>query len=533
MPNEGIKVQKGASDAASSLRWCACLTLAVAAGVLLWNFWHYARGADCAITLPFGLDYGEGIVWQQMRRIVTGTAYGPIEGFPAIVFHYPPMYHLGAAFIAATTGLDELAAGRTLSIGSTVVMAGFLGLIVDRLSGCHGQRAPGLVAGLLTALIVFTLLPVQLWSYLMRVDMPSFALSFAGFYFGLRALSQPRAIHIAAVLFVMAIYTKQTAIAAPASVFAVLLVLRPRTAWYGIATTLATGLVALGALTWLTGGGFLRHVLFYNINRIDPAGWDEIGKMLNSHGLYAGVALAGVVFVLTDLTPKRDGWRTTYAQLRASPPLAGQAMALLYLVITTLMLLMALKSGASYNYFIEWCCLLALFVGLQLAGAAGLALGEPRAATSKVLLALLPAVVAYQAHTLGAIAALRCHSELRNSPESARLAALVRAAPGPVIADDMIAVLRGGKDVIWEPAIFAELASAGVWDERHFVAKIKAGDFAFFVTDGEPGQSIFDDRYSPAIANAIRAAYPVERRLAGRHIRFPAGPLPTYAADLD
>ena len=121
--------------------------------------------------------------------------------------------------------------------------------------------------------------------------------------------------------------------------------------------------------------------------------------------------------------------------------------------------------------------------------------------------------------------------------EQAKLVSLIRSAPQPVISDDMVAVLRAGKAVQWEPFIFAELAAKGAWDETPLVEKIKARQFAFFVTDGYSGDNKdYDERYDRAVAGAIRSAYPVQRKLAGYVISFPgrsAGDaLPDYAADL-
>ena len=71
------------------------------------------------------------------------------------------------------------------------------------------------------------------------------------------------------MLFVAAIYTKQTTIAAPAATFAVLLVTRPKLALQGIAACIAFGMAALIVLNWLTDGGFYQHIFLYNVNRID------------------------------------------------------------------------------------------------------------------------------------------------------------------------------------------------------------------------------------------------------------------------
>jgi hypothetical protein len=74
---------------------------------------------------------------------------------------------------------------------------------------------------------------------------------------------------------------------------------------------------------------------------------------------------------------------------------------------------------------------------------------------------------------------------------------------------------------VWEPAIFAELASKGIWDERPFIARVRRGEFAFFVTRGDRGGVLFQNRYTPTVADAMDAAYPVRRRMAGYVLHLP------------
>ena len=72
---------------------------------------NYLTDATRAVLFPFGLDYGEGIVWQQALLIPGPQMYGKITQPPFIVFEYPPVYHLLVRGIA-TLGIDPLAAGR-------------------------------------------------------------------------------------------------------------------------------------------------------------------------------------------------------------------------------------------------------------------------------------------------------------------------------------------------------------------------------------------------------------------------------------
>ncbi|WP_270939404.1 hypothetical protein, partial [Falsiroseomonas oryzae] len=103
------------------------------------------------------------------------------------------------------------------------------------------------------------------------------------------------------------------------------------------------------------------------------------------------------------------------------------------------------------------------------------------------------------------------------------LVELARRADRTIISDDMVLTLRAGKEVPWEPSIFAELGGMGRWDERLIVDMIRDGRFAFAVTVGDRGSPIFESRYNPAVLEAMEAAFPRRIQRDWLLIRLPAG----------
>ena len=101
----------------------------------------------------------------------------------------------------------------------------------------------------------------------MRVDLLGVCASTLGTCLALAAIRRPALVYLASIAFVIAIFTKQTLVAAPLAAFAVLLLRDPRYALRGIVLAIALGLATLAVLEWQTAGGFLRHIVFYNINR--------------------------------------------------------------------------------------------------------------------------------------------------------------------------------------------------------------------------------------------------------------------------
>ncbi|WP_293882363.1 glycosyltransferase family 39 protein [Sphingomonas sp.] len=514
------------STASPGYKWGARITLAIAFIALAVGFACYVLAVRKAVPFPFELDYGEGIVWEQMRQIVAGHGYGPIEVFPAIVFHYPPLYHLLAAGFAAVSGFDQLAAGRLLSALSTIATGGFIALIVTRMTRVDGARGAW-ICGLIAGLMIFGLMPVLMWSRMMRVDMVALLFSFAGLYFGLRALVVPRAVHFAALCFVAAIFTKQTMIAAPVAVFATLLVIRPRTAWPGIVTAMVTALTALAILTWQTDGGFLHHIVLYNINRIQPGRMLQIFPAFGQHGLYFGVAAIGIAH---RFNRRRQYYSGCHGYLSLRQRLRGNledgqfVMVAGYFLLATLMLVTVAKSGSNYNYFIEWLSVTTILAGLALRDAAVQAWSDGKSAPL-LRTAMIPLAIAIQACLLPHAPNDDWLMSAGRRVELDRLSNMIRVAQQPVISDEMVMLLRSGKTVLWEPAIFAELGSHGIWDERPFIAKIRHRDFAFFVTVNDRGNSIFDDRYNPKVADAMQAAYPRKQIVAGYTLHLRALPI--------
>ena len=477
--------------------------------MLLFRAVEFTATGFAAIHYPWGLDYGEGIVWQQARSIFTPQAYGPIDQFPAIVFHYTPLYHAVASLVAGALGTDELATGRAASLLSTLVAALASGVITSMLVTRRRHQQDRWLAGCAAGLLVFTFVPIIDWASLMRVDMLGFALSLLGLVAAFKSIERPWLMLVASLLFVAAIYTKQTTIAAPAATFAVLLATRPKLALQGIAACIVLGIAALIVLSWLTDGGFYRHVFLYNVNRVEPSRLVWIIYAAAAHAIY--VSLAGWM-VARRAGGLRARYRTFGALRSAGPDDIRSLIALAYFAVTTVMLLLVIKSGSSINYFVESCFVMAIFVALGLQ--------EPPPATAgtlqarKVIAISIPLCLMLQA-AITAGRAFDMDSDGRRARELGVLSQQIATAHKPVLSEDMVLLLRSGQDVLWEPAIFAELGSTGVWDERPFVQRIRNRNFAFIITSGERGEIAFDRAYNPAVADALDTAYPVKEKLAG------------------
>lgn len=472
-----------------------------------------------AAALPFrwAIDYNEGIVWKQMVEIMAGRGYAPIDRFPAIVFHYPPLFHLLAGCLAAL-GVDPLTAGRAVSLAATLATAVISALLVREMAPGTRDRT-GEVAGALLALPIFLALDsVHFWAPQMRVDPLANAFAFAGLLAAAQAERRPARINVAALCFVATVFTKQISIIAPAAALLALFLRDRRLALRLLAICVIAGSILLAALVWHSEGGFVRHLFLYNINRFDLS--RLVPNFFSSTTVKDRfIIVAGAIAYLT---AAYLAWRD---RRRGVPVAPARLMMLLFVPLSTFALIATAKYGSSSSYYMQWESGLAIVLAAQLGRLIEAARGRfaRKALIGGLGLAGVPVLI------MAAIVKFpdRNHIgrlELLNRQDVV-LEPHFRATPGPVISDEMVMLMRLKGDVLWEPAIFAELANVGAWDEQIIIDQIVRRRIAMFATDGESGTRWFDERYNPAVLEAMERHYQRVGR-AGEYVIWRPRPQP-------
>lgn len=499
----------------SLARLPALAVFAALLALLALNAAKFGYNAWLSAVFPWEIDYGEGIVWQQARLIPGPLMYGDLQRYPFLVFHYPPVYHLFAD-AAAWAGLPWLVGARAVSSLSCVAVAVFSGAFVFEAARQPGGRAlPGfdparhapLAGALVAGLLVFSLSPLNFWGRTARVDLLASAWEMFGLYLGLLGLRRPGLLVPAFLAFVLAAFTKQTMLAGGAVTFLVALFYQRGRALYAALPALVAGAAALAVLTVVTDGGFLRHIVLYNVNRFSLA--DALHMFLTLGPENLPPAFLAVAAISAGAIVARGA----AGGVRNLPP--GSLIALLYFVLTTANLVGLGKTGASTNYFIPWACSASPLIGLAVAA------GARRISASRAHLAAFLALIAVllmQTLTLPGIGERRLVDPVLRQ-QSQELLAMTRAADKPVLSDDMVLLMQAGKQMPWEPAIITELSAKGLFDERKIIAMIEDHALAFAVATEIP--KWFDQRYSPGVRAALAKAYPVSRTLAGHRILLP------------
>jgi hypothetical protein len=494
--------------------WALRIGVTIAVALLAADLIRLINLARSSATYPYDLDYGEGIVWQQMINIAAGGGYAPIGVFPAIVYHYPPVYHLVVSALVWICGSDGLTTGRMVSLLSTLASIGLVVRLAFAAMPLHHPRRVRMLAALFAGGCVASSPTIVYWASLMRVDMLASMLSLAGLALTLGSTTRPMRIALAALCFVLAIYTKQTSIAAPAAAFVTLWLTRPRAAWVLFAWCGGLGLCALAGLSLMSHGGFLHHTLLYNLNRVDLSRVQILPFVILPQISTVVIALLGIAATWRRLRP--NAFASMRTKLFANPGDFAAFLLLAFLVIRTAMLPTVLKSGASDNYLIEWLYAVAVLVGvgaIPVIDAALMGRQWPRA------LVIAMVVIGVPIQVYRSLIADNCCNML--TTPYANIVARIARSPRPVVSDAMVLLIRGGQPVRWEPAIAAELGHTGLYDEAAFAKLVRAGHFGFFVTAGDRGERLYDERYNLVVADAIDAAYPRRERYGDLVLHLP------------
>lgn len=456
-----------------------------------------------AIRTDSELDYGEGIVlWQAANVTNWKKAYRPVEQYPHIVFHYPPLFHLASRAVAPFTN-TLLQAGRLTSVLSLAGTCLIGALLTAWVLPPGGSRFARFVGALAAGTLVFTT-PMWTWGVLMRVDMLSIFLTACGIALFVMARRRPALSFLAFVFFVAAVYTKQTSLAAPIACVVLAFIERPRRALELLGFSTVLGLIVLAMLLVATDWVILRHLITYNQNPYFPR---QIFDRLRYHcSFLVGPLLFATLFPIAILRARKNRF-ITRLRIILKRTLFERCILIvaMYFWMSALIATATIsKQGASDNYFLEMDVVACWLTGLFVAWLARRAPSKPRPAFVLVQVIVVFVLLLQCGNNFQSVAAIARSYQHPTIDRSHDVVNFIKQLPGDVYSEDMIILMQAGKEVPAEPAIISALAEDGKWDESGFVQRIKNGEFSAIVirwTLHNPG------RFREPIALAIEERY--------------------------
>ncbi|HSP69605.1 MAG TPA: glycosyltransferase family 39 protein [Bryobacteraceae bacterium] len=399
------------------------------------------------------LSPAESVVAAQSLMLVhDGTLYYDLKHYPYTVCAYmPAFYWLESGLIRL--GLSAFHAGRWISLTallSLILLSGKLVLLYT------GDRHAAWVASLSTASSSL----LASWGTVGQVDTLAAFFALAAFYqysrFHLRGEST---LWIAGVCAALALFTKQTMVAAPLAIL-VLLWTRDRKKALTFGAIFGAGMAALVlGINAALDGRFLANTVFANMNPFSGA------KFLAQFRYFASIS-SGLLVILV----------ASFSRMRRGRNLAP----CIYLGFAGLMFLgTAAKIGSDTNYQIESTLLLAICtaIGLHQLDFFRLYFGQSKSWITLLLIPLaLHMAIGYRVSANVLIARLANEKLFRAEIEQLR--PLVPATGGLVLSTDFNAMVRLRQRMDVEPLIYNLLTSAGRIDPEPVRRDLARGAFS-------------------------------------------------------
>lgn len=419
---------------------------ALAVGTLLY---HVAS----TVVFPYDLDYGEGYVLNDAVRLAHGQPiYTDIQQFPMVRSPYPPLFPALWSVLVPLAG-PVFWPGRLLS---ALALVGVLGLVVWN---ARRVQTDGWLPWIAAALVVASPMVYQ-WAGYARVDVLALLFSVGAVLVAQRSQT-PRALLLAVALCSLALWTKQTSVAAPAAITFALLGRSWRRALAFVVLMAAANLIPALLLDHATNGEFARHVMLGNAE--NPF---NVPRMLVMSAVFWILHLPLVVVSVI--------W--SMRLLRGFPsPIS------FYVLFAFLVALTVGNEGSSVNYFLEpvAAATLALpFVWRLVA---------PRAHPLALFLVVLQLVMLVRwPNTFGTeYLAVAPHGRTPTAGDyeaGAAVDAAVRAEPRQVLSEAAGFSVRNDRPVYVQPIDLRAEQLHGRWNSGPLIQAIHTGQFPLLVT---------------------------------------------------
>jgi hypothetical protein len=443
------------------LRALACAAAAALLAhfvLMLWARHELTQNESVVALHAAGLGAGKGL-------------YSGINHYPYTVSPYMPSFYVLSA------ALQRLAVPATRA-GRLISFTALLGIValcwkILRLHGCgHYPAFCGTLAVASTANLSF-------WGTVGQVDVLGVAFSIAAFflYSQYRNSGATHRLAGAGVFVLLALFTKQTMVAAPAAiVFLLALENRRRAALFAL-TAGGAGLAMALAINAATNGGFFENTIWANVI---PFSGHKLGQQLQ----YLALAAGGLLVV-------------ALCGLRAASGFPPHPLYLYLILSCALLVATSPRIGADLNYQLEFLTVLGLCAGWTLHRLEFF----PRAFRgdrSLVTLLHVPLLlhIGLNLAITGKTLASRFLAEHLRRQEFAAVRPYLEQSTGPILSVQMDPLVQSRLPIEVEPLIYKLLVAAGRVDPEPVRQDLASGKFGLVLLY----ENVFDPRWRPAEA---------------------------------
>lgn len=405
---------------------------------------------------------------QSLMLAHDGTLYYGLKHYPFTVCAYmPSFYWIESGLIRI--GLSAFHAGRWISVMASlglIVLCGRIALLYT------GDRHAAWVASLAAASSSL----LGSWGTIGQVDMLAAFFALAAFYnYSRFEVRGANSLWIAGVYAALALFTKQTMMAAPVAIFLCLWVRdRKKALWFGALLGGGVAAVVLATNAALDGR-FLANTVFANMNPFSAA------KFLAQIRYFASISFGLLAIVAV-----------SFGRM-----LRGRALApCVYLILATLVFLgTAAKVGSDTNYQIESTVILAICAAIGLHQVKFFQLYFERSKSWVTLLLIPLALHVAVGYRVSANVLLgRLMNEKLFRAEIEQLKPYIQPTGGLVLSTDFNAVVRLRQRMDVEPLIYNLLVSVHRIDPEPVRHDLERGAFSTVILSQDVFQARqFDD----------------------------------------
>lgn len=457
----------------------------------------YLLNVYTSITYPYEIEYGEGEMLNQVLLMTRGESiYRDITGYPYIIGNYPPIYPLICVPLAKLLGVS-FGVGRFVSVLSAVL----LGLLVYRIVKEKTNRQIALISGLLFFASPF----IYSWTRLFRVDTLGLLFSLTGIYLVIR-YENTKGVYLSTIPFLLAIFTRQTYIAAPVSSF-IYLYLKDKGG--GIKFIMLFGVLSIIPFLMfnhMTEGQFYLHIIKYNVIHF------SLNTAVQSY--FDTLQIHLVIFILA------------FGYIAYSISKKWQSLFVIYFIISALVAITVGKVGSNINYFIELiavCCILSGFsinkLHLEIQS------GRSRISILVGVMLIMQLVIFASAYYLDAPRLLYLRGGMPTSADMnirQRVSTYIIDADGAVLSEDIGLLVVNDKDVLFNPFSFTQLQREGIWNQSRLVGDIEDRYFSLIILEFDVNSTYVNrERFTEEMIYAMRDHYSLVERIGTYHIYTP------------
>jgi len=488
------------------------LLLALFAGVSA-----FVLSALSSLSFPYALNYSEDSIPVMAAELLAGRGLYSVEhhsGIPLYLAPYTPVYYLVVAVGKLIYGGWSLIPGRLVSVAASCMTAGLIGVGVHR---AGGTRLTAIVGGML----FLCFYPVQYWGVLHRVDALALVFSMGGLVVLMRARASSMNLLLAGILFLFAIMTKHSYVAALAACVSMVFMVSPKKA-LGLLSGVIAASVCIYVLLHIWSDGGVVFALFTSLS--NPYDFVRFRNLVGQFVPSPIVVMWGLMIIAV---AARGGFGSLKEIIGRGDDTARAvnpgSLALLFLCLASAQALVTVgKEGSAINYFLEVSAGMALCAGIALSW-----IIAPKVSTSNGNLAsarngnnalsllhiILGASILFSIY-MRSDSIRRSYSlwSTRETLETTYNADdWVRRLTEP---DDLVlssvpalALFTGRKAVTNDPYTFTLLNRQGLWDDKPLVEALNEKKVALVFVEGLLGVDKPYKHFSQKVHSAVVSNY--------------------------